>query len=108
MKNVWKWIGIICLVAGSALACFTNIANDVPALFVAAFGFGALVVSTWEKSNKKWLDVLTLIFICIGGFACAVAGLSQDLGTTLIASIIAIVTLIIGIFGPTLIEKLKK
>lgn len=62
-KNIWLLIGIICVVIGTAFACFTDIADDIPALFVAAFGLGAIIVSTWNKSEKK--EQLQLFQFCV-------------------------------------------
>lgn len=104
-KNPWLYVGIIALVIGCAVACFTDIA-DIPALVVAAFGLGAMVVSTWEKSEKKGpVTIISIALLCIGGFFCAVAGLGQDVTLQVVSCVIALVTLLIGILLPKVIKK---
>lgn len=107
-KNPWLWIGVICLVIGTILACFFNIASDVPALVIAAFGLGAICVTTYKNAEKKGVGLIVcLVFCCIGGFCCAVAGLSQETTVQIGAAVIALVSLLIGILGPTIVKKLK-
>lgn len=109
MKNVWLWVGVICLVVGSVFACFTDIANDIPALAIAAFGLGTLVVQTWSKSEKKdWVTIVAIVLVCVGGFASAFAALSQDVVTKIITAVIALVTLLLGILFPLIIKAIKK
>lgn len=108
-KNICLFIGIIALVVGTAFACFTDIANDIPALFVAAFGLGAIIVSTWQKSEKKGtITLISIVLTCIGGFFCAIAGLSQEVGLKVIAAVTALVLLLISILGPVLADKIKQ
>ena len=57
-NNVWLWFGVAALVIGSVFACVTDIVNDIPALVIAAFGLGAVIVSTWKKSEQKDWKVL--------------------------------------------------
>lgn len=105
-KNVLTIIGLILLIAGSAVACFTEIAGDVPALAVASFGLGLLVVSTVKKAEKKdWKLYLSIVFVCIGGFMCALAGLAESTMTQIITLVISFVTLVIGLVIPKLLSK---
>lgn len=108
-KNIWLLIGIICVVIGTTFACFTDIADDIPALFVAAFGLGAIIVSTWNKSEKKGtVTIVSILCTCIGGFCCAIAGLAQDVGLKVIAAVLALVLLLISILSPVIVSKIKK
>lgn len=103
-KNVILWIGIALLVVGSVLSCFTDIYNDIPALAIAAFGLGTIVMTVWNKSEVKGPKVIaSIVCITIAGFCCAVAGLAQETMTSLIAAIVAVVLLIVGI----LVGKVK-
>lgn len=101
MKNkIFLIIGIALLVIGSGLACFTDIYSDIPALAVAAFGLGVLVVTIWNKSEVKGPKVIVSITcITISGFFCAIAGLAQDTMTNIIAAVIALVLLLIGVIA---------
>lgn len=105
-NNVWLWVGLAALVIGSALACFTDIVNDIPALAVAAFGLGAIIVSTWNKSEKKdWKVIVSIVCVAIGGFCCAFAALSQEVMVQVVTAVIALVSLIVGILIPALSKK---
>ena len=108
-KNIWLWIGIGLLVVGTVVACFTNILNDIPALAVAAFGLGSIIVSVWNKSEKKdWVTILAIVFVSVGAFCCAFVGLAQDTMTKVIAAVSALVMLLIGILTPVINAKLNK
>lgn len=109
MKNFWTILSVVLIIIGSGFACFTDILSDIPALAIAAFGLGALIVSTWQKSEKKnWLTIVAIVCICIGGFCCAIAALSQDTMTKLIAAVVALVMLVSSILVPILVDKIKK
>lgn len=106
MKNIWLWVGIACLVVGSVFACFTNIANDIPALAVAAFGLGTVIINTWNKSDKKdWKVIVSIVCVAVGGFCCAFAALSQEVMVQIVSAVIALVTLIIGVLIPVFSKK---
>lgn len=97
------------MVVGSVFACFTDIVNDIPALIVAAFGFGTILVNCWNKAEKKdWVLITTLILCSIAGFCCAVAGLSQETVTKVWAAVIALVSLLIGILFPKIVSLFQK
>lgn len=105
-KNVLTIIGLILLIGGCVCACFTEIAGDVPALAVASFGLGLLVVSTVQKAEKKdWKLYVSIILVCIGGFLCALAGLAESTMTQIITLVISLVTLVIGLVLPKLLAK---
>lgn len=108
MKNkVFLIIGIILLVVGCIVACFTDIYKDIPALAGASFGLGMIVMSVWNSSDIKGPKVIvSIVCITVAGFFCAVAGLAQETMTSLIAAVIAVVLLIIGILsGKVVIKK---
>lgn len=108
-KNIFLWIGLALLVAGTIFACFTNIVNDIPALAVAAFGLGTIVVSIWNKSEKKdWVTIVAICCVSVGAFCCAICGLAQETMTKLISGIIAVVMLIIGIVVPLIKANIEK
>lgn len=108
-KQTFLFIGLGLLILGSIFACFTNFVSDIPALAIAAFGLGTLIVSIYQKAEKKdWVTLLSIIFVAVGAFCCAIAALSQETMTKVIASVIALVTLLVGIFVPTFVAKIKK
>ena len=108
-KQIVLFIGVGLLIIGSILAYFTNIVSDIPALAISAFGLGTLIVSIFQKAEKKdWVTVSSIIFVSIGAFCCAVASLSQDTMTKVIAAVIALITLLLGIFVPSIVAKIKK
>lgn len=103
--NVWLWVGVALLVIGSVFACLTDIVNDIPALVVAAFGLGAAIVSTWNKSEQKDWKVIFSICCYVGGFCYTVASLTQDTTVKIVTAVTALVSLIIVIIFGSLKKK---
>ena len=99
MNKVLKIIGLVLLVAGSAIANFTDIVvADYISIAVAAFGLALTIVGVWKSSEKKsWKELVGIICFSIAGFLCGVAGIAQDTMTTLITGIVAVVSMLIGI-----------
>ena len=105
-NNVWLWVGVAALVIGSVFACFTDIVNNIPALVIAAFGLGAMIISTWNKSEQKdWKVIVSICCCSVGGFCCAVASLTQDTTVKIVTAVTALVSLIIGIIFGSLKKK---
>lgn len=108
-KNIWTWIGVICLVVGAGFAFFTDIANDIPAIVVAAFGLGTLVVNAWKKSEKKdWKVVVTIILAIIGAFAMAIAGQTEDMTVKIWTAVAAVVSIVVGLLFPKVMSLFTK
>lgn len=108
-KTVFTIISIVALLGGLALGAFTDVLNDLPALALSAFGLGGLVITTWNKSEKKG-GVLLASIICmlVCGIAAAFAEMSQDNLQKLIAAGVALVALIVGILVPVISKAVSK
>ena len=108
-KTIFTIIAIAALIAGIILGTFTDVANDLPAIGLSAFGLGGLIVLTYNKSEKKG-GVLLASIICmvISGFTAALAELSQETYTKLISAVVALVALIVSILIPIISNALSK
>ena len=108
-KTVFTIVCIVSLIAGLILGAFTDVANDLPAIGLSAFGLGGLIIVTYKKSEKKdGILIASIICMVIAGFAAAFAEMSQDNFSKLIAAIVAVVTLIISILIPVISNALSK
>lgn len=102
-KLIFTIISIVALIGGITLGYFTDIANDLPAIALTAFGATGLCITTWKKSEKKNGFVLaSIICMVIGGIAAAFAEMSEDNVQKLIVAIVALVALIAGILIPVI------
>ena len=94
-KTIFTIIAIVALIAGIGLGVTTDIANDLPAIALTAFGLGGLVIQTYNKSEKKGAATLaSIILMVICGLAAAFAEMSQDNLSKLISAVVAVVTLL--------------
>lgn len=107
MKNFVKILGIILLIAGSALSVFTAIPlADYIGIGVAALGLAFLIGSTLKKVEKKtWKEYLAVILFAVAGFCLGFVGFTQELFTQIATGIAGIVALIAGLLIPTLAAK---
>ncbi len=108
-KTIFTIISIVALLAGVILGYFTDVANDLLAIALTAFGLAGLCITTWKKSEKK-NGVLLASIICmvICGVMAAFAEMSQDNLQKLITAIVAVVALIAGILIPVISNALSK
>ena len=108
-KTIFTIIAVAALIGGIVLGTFTDIANDLPAIALTAFGLGGLIISTWNKSEKKGGILLaSIICMIVGGLAAAFAEMTEDSVSRLIAAIVAVVTLIAGILTPIISKAIAK
>ena len=108
-KSIFTIIAIVCLIGGLVLGAFTDVANDLPAIALSAFGLGGLIIVTYKKSEKRdGVLIASIICMVISGFAAAFAEMSQDNFSKLISAIVSVVTLIIGILIPIISNALSK
>ena len=108
-KTVWTIISIAALIASLAFGYFTDVWNDLPAIGLGAFGFGGLIIATWNKSEKKnGILLASIILMVISGLAAVFAEMSQDSFSKLIGAIVAVITLIAGILIPVVSKALSK
>lgn len=108
-KTVFTIIAIVALIGGLVLGTFTDVANDLPAIALSAFGLGGLIIITFNKSAKKGgVLIASIICMVVSGFAAAFAEMSQDTYSKLISAIVAVVALIVGILIPVFSNALSK
>ena len=108
-KTIFTIIAIAALIGGLVLGTFTDVANDLPAIALSAFGLGGLIIVTFNKSEKKGgVLIASIICMVISGFAAAFAEMSQDTYSKLISAIVAVVALIVGILIPIFSKSLSK
>ena len=108
-KTIFTIIAIVALIVGIGLGVTTDIANDLPAIALTAFGLGGLVIQTYNKSEKKGAATLaSIILMVICGLAAAFAEMSQDNLSKLISAVVAVVTLIVAILIPVISKAINK
>ena len=108
-KTVWTIVFIATLIVGLALGYFTDVADDLPAICLSAFGLGGIIITTWKKSEKKGgVLVTSIVLMVISGFSAAFAEMSQDNVSKLIAAIVAVIALIAAILVPVVSKALSK
>lgn len=107
MKNFVKILGVILLVAGSVLGCFSTIAvADYIAIAVDACGLALLIGSTLKKAEKKtWKEYLCIVLFAIAGFCCGFAGIADTVIAQLSTAIAAVVALITGLIVSSIKAK---
>jgi Na+/proline symporter len=108
-KTILTIISIVALLVGVGFGAFTDVLNDLPAIALTAFGLGGLVISTWNKSEKKGVPLLvSMIAMVICGVAAAFAEMSQDNLSKLISAVVAVVALIVAVLVPVISKAMKK
>ena len=108
-KSIFTIISVVTLLAGLILGSFTDVANDLPAIGLTAFGMGGLILTTWKKSEKKGVSLIaSILLVAVSGFAAAFAEMSQDNYSKLISAIVAVVALIIAILIPVISKAIAK
>lgn len=106
MKNVLVWVGLIVLVASTAIGEFTGIPlADWIELAGWSIGMACCVLGIVAKAEKKdWKLYASIGGIIVGVFLLALAGISKDTVTTVISAVFGLVVLIVSIL-PVLIPK---
>ena len=101
MKNFVKILGIVLLIAGSAVSVFSTITLvDCIAIGVAALGLALLIVSTLKKVEKKtWKDYLAVILFAVAGFLCGLAGFAETTFTQVATAVAGVIALVIGLLA---------
>lgn len=99
MKNFFKILGVILIIAGSILAAFTKIpVAEYSGIAVAALGLALAIVSVWTSSSKKtWKEAVAIIAFAVGGLLCGFSQMSADTVSQLILAVFGVVSLIVGI-----------
>ena len=107
MNKIFKIIGIILVIAGSAIIAFTKIpVADAVGIAIAALGLATTIVATWKKSESKtWKEGLSIALLVAGAFLLGFAGFSETVVTELITAIVGVVVLIVGLITSLTIKS---
>lgn len=107
MNKVLKIVFICLVVAGAALAAFTDVPIAEYSGIALAFVSAAMAcVTTWNKSEKKdWKVIVSIVLIAVGAFALGFAGVAGDAISKIIAAVGGVVLLIFGIISSIKLEK---
>lgn len=107
MNKVLKIIFICLVVAGAALAAFTDVPiAEYSGIALAFVGAAMACVTTWSKSEKKdWKVIVSIVLIAVGAFALGFAGVAGDAISKIIAAVGGVVLLIFGIISSIKLEK---
>lgn len=99
MKNVFKILGLVLIVAGSALAYFTTVPiAEYSGIAVAALGLALSIVGVLNKTEKKtWKEYVAIACFAVGGLLCGFAGFSDAIVTQVITAVFGVVALIAGL-----------
>ena len=107
MNKVLKIVFICLVVAGAALAAFTDVSiAEYSGIALAFVGAAMACVTTWNKSEKKdWKVIVSIVLFAVGAFALGFAGVTGDAISKIIAAVGGVVLLIFGIISSIKLEK---
>lgn len=107
MNKVLKIVFICLVVAGAALAAFTDVPiAEYSGIALAFVGAAMACVTTWNKSEKKnWKVIVSIVLIAVGAFALGFTGVAGDAISKIIAAVGGVVLLIFGIISSIKLEK---
>lgn len=107
MNRVLKIVFILMVVAGAALAAFTDVAiAEYTGIAIAFVGAAMACVTTYRKSEKKdWKVILSIVLIAVGSFVLGFAGVAGDAISKIIAAVGGVVLLIFGVIASLKLEK---
>lgn len=107
MNKVLKIICFCVIVAGAALAAFTDVPLAEYTGIALAFVSAAIAcMSVYNKSEKKdWKVVVSIVLIALGAFVLGFAGVAGDAISKIIAAVGGVVLLIFGLIASIKAEK---
>lgn len=99
MKNIFKILGLVLIIAGSALCYFTTIpVADGIGIALSALGLALEIIGVLKKTEKKtWKEFVAIVCFAVGGFLCGFAGFTDALVTQIITAVFGLVALIAGL-----------
>lgn len=100
MNKFLKIFGVVLIVLGSVLACFTTITiASYASIAVAALGLALTITAVLKDTEKKgWKEIVAIICFALGGFLCGFAGISESAVSQIILTISGLVSLVVGLF----------
>ena len=111
-KKIAFIIGIIMVIGGIIIGCFSFPGAELTSFAMSLFGAGALCATLWKDRNKEvpsWLSIVALVMVGAGAFLIGFLGLLEmEVFNKLIGYVIAIVMIIIGVIVPPLVAKIKE
>lgn len=110
MNKLFKILGPVLILIGSAVAYFSPIAIvDYIGIAVAALGLAMSIVTVIKKAEKvDWKIILTVVCFAVGGFCCGIAGIAEDKMTTLIMAVVGLVGIVVGLIGTIAKKEVSK
>lgn len=107
MNKVLKIVFVLLVVAGAALASFTDVAiAEYSGIAIAFVGAAMACLNAYKKSEKKdWKVIASIALIAVGAFALGFAGVAGDAISKIIAAVGGVVLLIFGIIASMKLEK---
>ena len=99
MKNFFKILGLVLIIAGSALCYFSTVpVADGIGIAVTALGLALTIVGVLKKTEKKtWKEYVAIICFAVGGLLCGFVGYSEAIVTQVITAVFGVVALIAGL-----------
>lgn len=99
MKNIFKILGLVLIIGGSALAYFTAIPiAQYSGIAVAALGLALTIIGVLNKTEKvTWKEIVAIICFAVGGFLFGFAGFSEAILTQVITAVFGVVALVAGL-----------
>jgi hypothetical protein len=106
MKNILVYLGVVVLIAATAIGQFTSIPNaDFIQLAGYAVGLALAVIGTVKKAEKKdWKLYVSIIGVIVGAMLLVFAGVSEEKITSIMTLVAGLVVLVISLL-PTVIKK---
>lgn len=110
MKNFFKIMGIILIIAGSCLSVFTDVTTaEYVGIAMDALGLALAIIATWSKSEKKdWKVIVSVVTFAVGGFLCGIAGFADSNVSQIIMAVVGVVSLIAGLLTNLIKKKDSK
>jgi hypothetical protein len=103
MNKVFGIVGAILFAASVAVGYFCNFpGSTLVGLGLAAFALASMIVGIVRKAKAEgsfnWKTVLIIVLAVVGGALCAIGGYSENIFEAIAGAVIAIISVIFGIF----------
>lgn len=103
MNKVFGIVGALLFVGAVAVGCFCDFKGDVIVqLALSAFALASMIVSIIKKAKDEgtfsWKTVVVIVLAVVGGALCAVGGLQSNIFEAIAGAVVAIISIIFGVF----------